>query len=169
MQLLELSATEGMDIKPTFAFSTSQTASGALLHHRLRGLPVPHFHHQSHCVHPAKSHRITPKVEQNKTVSSIRTGFINFYPNVSFQEIASDKMPNLEFSRTQTGKTKHIIAIHKAQLCLLCSLQTHLITIKLIIIWDKPKVSKFLLITFFFSKMQINKSIDKQLQANYKN
>ena len=51
-----LNTPEGMDIliTRTFAFSTSQIASGVLLHHHLHGLPVPD-HYQSHCVHPTKS------------------------------------------------------------------------------------------------------------------
>lgn len=43
---------EGTDRTPTFAFSSSQIALGALPHHPPG--PGPALHHRSHCVHPAK-------------------------------------------------------------------------------------------------------------------
>lgn len=147
-----------MKITPTFAFSTSQIVSGVLLHPHPHGRPGPHVHYQSHCVHPAKSYGITPKARQSTMCSQLKQGLWT-----SAQTSYSTKLllidAELELLRTQTRKETHIAALHEVQLWLLCSLQTHLITTELIIIWDKPKVSKFFLFTFFFPKMQIHKSV----------
>ena len=160
-------AMEGRVVAPTFAFLTSPIAAGGLPHHHLHGLPVSGPPCQNHCVHPSKLDSITCKVTQNKMCPQLRQD-----SETSAQIFHSRKLLLItcqtDFSRIQTTKQKSPAAIHGVQLWSLCSLQTHLITIKLIIIWDKQKVSKFLLFTFFFPKMQINKSINMLLKANYK-
>lgn len=69
-----------MVLTPTFAFSASQTASGALPHHHLHGLPVPDLHYQSYCVRPEKMQSIAHGVSGTKHV------LLNFVlPNFSPQ------------------------------------------------------------------------------------
>lgn len=81
--------------------------------------------------------------------------------------MASENTPNVEFSTTQMRK-KADGSNTTWPSDRITLLQTHLIAIKLIIIWDKPEVSKFLLLTFFFPTVQIKKPINMLLKTNYK-
>lgn len=103
-----------MNIIPTFAFSTSQIASGALLHHHPHGRPGPHVHYQSHCVHPAKSYGITPTDRQSKICPQLKQDLQTSAQTSSRKLLLTDA--KLEFSRTQTRKETHIAALHEVQL-----------------------------------------------------
>lgn len=105
-----------MNITPTFAFSTSRIASGALLHRHPRGRPGPHVHYQSHCVHPAKSYAITPpKARQSKMCPQLKQG-LRTSAQTSYSTKLLLKDAELEFLRTQTRKETHITALYEVQL-----------------------------------------------------